>query len=376
MRIIRNLLSYKATLPAAAVLAEHLAEKPFVPVLETHRSASGFINNPHTEKLVSPIAGGYSFRFRVDCKPLSIKAIKLAHSEQEKLCEEKLQRPHTKEESAALKDQIIADLIKATLPERTEIDAFYHIESRTLLMPTTSKDLAARVVGGLIEACGAVETSTIHVSDVKGGLTTRLRTYFAGGEEEAFDGFKIGDSVSMKGETGKASFDLGNLDNAKRGIVEALDARMQAERLALVHADAVSFKLTKDFHLRGIEVIGQQDEEEQNFETMAEHWTHNAGVQVLLLVAVIQALCDLFGYKEPVPGAAPAADPAAEQDGEADPLYAEGVAFVRETRKASISAMQRKLKIGYNRAARMIEDMEAAGVVTAMNSNGSREVID
>ncbi len=63
-------------------------------------------------------------------------------------------------------------------------------------------------------------------------------------------------------------------------------------------------------------------------------------------------------------------------DGEEDDaLYDEAVAFVTETRKASISAVQRKLRIGYNRAARMIEAMEAAGVVSAMGSNGSREVI-
>ena len=60
---------------------------------------------------------------------------------------------------------------------------------------------------------------------------------------------------------------------------------------------------------------------------------------------------------------------------EADPLYDEAVAFVTETRRASISAVQRKLKIGYNRAARMIEAMEAAGVVSEMGSNGSREVL-
>ena len=52
----------------------------------------------------------------------------------------------------------------------------------------------------------------------------------------------------------------------------------------------------------------------------------------------------------------------------------EAVRFVTESRRASISAVQRKLKIGYNRAARMIEAMEMAGVVTPMNSNGSREV--
>ena len=60
---------------------------------------------------------------------------------------------------------------------------------------------------------------------------------------------------------------------------------------------------------------------------------------------------------------------------EADPLYDEAVNFVLESRRASISAVQRKLKIGYNRAARMIEAMEMAGVVTSMNTNGSREVI-
>lgn len=60
---------------------------------------------------------------------------------------------------------------------------------------------------------------------------------------------------------------------------------------------------------------------------------------------------------------------------EEDPLYDEAVRFVTESRRASISSVQRKLKIGYNRAARMIEAMEMAGVVTPMNTNGSREVI-
>ena len=62
-------------------------------------------------------------------------------------------------------------------------------------------------------------------------------------------------------------------------------------------------------------------------------------------------------------------------DAEQDELYDEAVQFVTQSRRASISAVQRKLKIGYNRAARMIEAMEIAGVVTEMSSNGSREVI-
>ena len=62
-------------------------------------------------------------------------------------------------------------------------------------------------------------------------------------------------------------------------------------------------------------------------------------------------------------------------DNDLDPLYDEAVAIVTETRKASISYLQRRLKVGYNRAARMIEEMEDSGVVSAVQSNGTREVI-
>ncbi len=60
---------------------------------------------------------------------------------------------------------------------------------------------------------------------------------------------------------------------------------------------------------------------------------------------------------------------------EVDALYDEAVVIVTETRKASISYVQRRLKIGYNRAARMIEEMEASGVVSMVQSNGNREVL-
>jgi S-DNA-T family DNA segregation ATPase FtsK/SpoIIIE len=62
-------------------------------------------------------------------------------------------------------------------------------------------------------------------------------------------------------------------------------------------------------------------------------------------------------------------------DAESDPLYDEAVAFVLQTRKASISSVQRKLRVGYNRAARLIEQMEASGVVSEMGTNGNREVL-
>ena len=72
--------------------------------------------------------------------------------------------------------------------------------------------------------------------------------------------------------------------------------------------------------------------------------------------------------------AIPGLEPLSSSD-DMDPLYDEAVAIVTETRKASISYVQRRLKVGYNRAARMIEEMEASGVVSGVQSNGTREVI-
>ena len=75
---------------------------------------------------------------------------------------------------------------------------------------------------------------------------------------------------------------------------------------------------------------------------------------------------------------APEVSDGTDSDGdnsEKDEFYDQAVAFVVESRRASISAVQRKFRIGYNRAARLIETMETAGLVSEMNSNGNREVL-
>jgi S-DNA-T family DNA segregation ATPase FtsK/SpoIIIE len=64
-----------------------------------------------------------------------------------------------------------------------------------------------------------------------------------------------------------------------------------------------------------------------------------------------------------------------EGDSEGDALYDEAVAFVTEGCRVSISSVQRKFKIGYNRAANLVEAMEASGVVSAAGHNGAREVL-
>jgi DNA segregation ATPase FtsK/SpoIIIE, S-DNA-T family len=113
------------------------------------------------------------------------------------------------------------------------------------------------------------------------------------------------------------------------------------------------------------------------------HRVHGAFVADHEVHRVVERL-KAQGAPDYIPGVLQADDPDAEPaadggsgagDGEADPLYDQAVAVVLKTRRASISLVQRHLRIGYNRAARLIEAMEVAGLVSAMQSNGNRELL-
>ena len=81
------------------------------------------------------------------------------------------------------------------------------------------------------------------------------------------------------------------------------------------------------------------------------------------------------GTVEAEGGAGMGPDLFGETAGEKDPMYDQAVEVVLKNRKASISLVQRHLKIGYNRASRLVEDMEKAGLVSAMNGQGQREIL-
>jgi S-DNA-T family DNA segregation ATPase FtsK/SpoIIIE len=105
---------------------------------------------------------------------------------------------------------------------------------------------------------------------------------------------------------------------------------------------------------------------------VADHEVHKV-VEHLKSLARPEYLEDVLEPAQAEEGAE--GGPGGEPTGEKDPLYDQAVEIVLRTRRPSISLVQRHLRIGYNRAARLIEDMERAGMVSAMQTNGNREVL-
>ena len=106
---------------------------------------------------------------------------------------------------------------------------------------------------------------------------------------------------------------------------------------------------------------------DQEVHKVAAHLKGKSGPEYMSEILEVQT--------DPVPGLSPEKGGGNGGDTESDPLYDQAVAIVTQTRRASISGVQRRLKIGYNRAARMIEHMELTGIVGPMETNGSREVL-
>lgn len=276
-----------------------MAQAVFQPVTETLVRSYGFVSNKTTGELLTPIAEGFSMSVRIDEKILPRASVNAAVAEAIAEREQELQCELTKEEKGLIKDIVIADLITKALVKTTVVTAFYHASKHLLIVATANKEVAQCLGGLLVNVCGSVKSTTIHVATMTHDLTGRLRNLVTG-EIDAFAGFKVGAYVLLKKEDRKVAFDQVSVSDATEGILEALNDELQVEAIRLIHKGAVAFKIMKDFSLRRIDFMGESTEDEDEgaeARDAAFGWRVEAGKQLIELAAVIDALCDLFDYK-------------------------------------------------------------------------------
>lgn len=402
-QLIKAAAIYKAHLPETEALAVHLAQKPFQECQPAELRSVGFVP-VHEESLTIDFPGGVLFGVRIDTKTIPSAAITKKAQELTKRYTELEGRAPGKAVRRDIKDAAVLELAKTAFARTNVVRGFYHRASGYLILPTTNQGVCDIITTLLVAAVGSIKTETIHVSGVKHGLTTRLKNWVKyAGDTDVFGSFNPCADVNLAQEKRKISIKMGELHAASSALNEAFSGGFEVTSLGFSHHGETQFRLTHDFRLHSIEFASTIDSDDNAHQGLAG----TAALEVDAVVAIVNELVELLSYKEgdelvteeadgggytsgPVsdggmdprdrPEAAHAdgvaIDPLHHLEGDGpDPMYDQAVVIVKAQGRASISLVQRHLRIGYNRAARLLEAMEKAGLVKMDNTNGGYTIV-
>lgn len=297
--MIKNAFVYRADLPSdATTIHNHLAEVPHVAPMGNETGSHGFV--PPFEqgcRLVGEFHGGIAISLRVDTKVMPASAIS---AEVKKRVADRLnatgQKRLNKADRLDIKDSVRAEFCAKAIITSTVVNTFYHPDSRFLVVATASKRLADQTTSALVRAVGSMKTKTINVSDVKMGLTTRLKEWLpqvdTEGDMDAFGEFSPTGEVTMTNpERHKLTIKADTLAAGEEAIKEAMMRGYSVTSMGMAHG-CCTFRLTSDFYLRGIHIPHEED-------PVGNDWEHEAAWEMTNVVAVMNDLCAMFAYQEP-----------------------------------------------------------------------------
>lgn len=292
-QIIKAAIVFKADFGLTVdALNKKLEEHQFQECEPTHVRSVGFVPVSGVEgtPLVSEFKNGFAFRVRIDEKVIPGAVVKREVEATVARVEASTGRKVGKKERADIKDEVMLELAKQAFPRTAIITCFYQQTTGYLIVPTTSKKLADAIVTKLVFATGSVKTETIHVSDVKHGLTTRLKAW-NDGNEDAFGVFQPCAEAALQQGDRKIGIKMGSLSGANQAIKEALESKFDVMSMGFTHDGETEFRLTKDFRLKGIEFshTDSEDEEEASFYAQAT-------LEVDAVSAVITDLVEMIGH--------------------------------------------------------------------------------
>ncbi|ATH82869.1 recombination-associated protein RdgC [Ectopseudomonas mendocina] len=406
----RNLLIYRITQVidlAAEKLEAALASKPARPCASQELTTYGFaapLGKGTDAPLVHAVEGMLLIRAQKEERMLPGHVVRDALKEKVDDIEASQLRKVYKKERDQFKDEIVQAFLPRAFTRKASTFAGIDPAAGLIYIDASSPKRAEDLLSTLRECLGSLPVRPVCV---KIAPTTTLTDWLK--NQKAAEGFFVLDQTLLRDtHADGGSIAAKHQDLTSEEIQLHLSTGKQVTQLSLAWQDKLSFDLDDKLQIKRLrfeDLLTDQAEQDGGDDALSQQSasfflmmrTFREFVPELLTVLGGEEIPQGLG-EEQGPGfesrleARAAANNQARQvdieeaiaqnkateigDGtEDDPLYSAAVEFVRKSQRASISAVQRKLLIGYNRAARLIEAMEIAGVVTAMNSNGSREVV-
>ena len=378
---MKNIHVFAAELPGISVLESKVAEEQgviFTPLTDSQWSNLGF----KVERQFVALDNGYRIDFTYSAKDYP-KAQVL-----ERINEVVDAWPHepSKEEMGKITEEVSADFCARSIVKTVHFSAFYHEKKQTLIFDCKAA-LAQRALGLLIRLVESVETKTLHCSGISNSLTTNMLEQLNNSNSEYdtklyFAGFEVGDLLVMQNKDKDVARFKG--DHPTENIKELIEQGYEIKEIAL-SKDGLSFYLNHNFKIKGVKELFEI--EGAMFDNADDYEIHKQTIALELMTSHCEQLRNAFD-KQSTTSEQEDLD---QDDGNEsllaehnakytdsngnDCFYNDAVDFVKETQRASVAAIQRKLRIGYNRAARIVEQLEADGIVTAPGHNGARAVL-
>jgi recombination associated protein RdgC len=303
MSTIKSARVYVAHLPSAAAMEQHLAAHLFAPIGATQTQTAGFVPFGDIDHgpLVISYPSGYACSVKVERKNVPGHILDARVERAASVILEKNGRKAGKKERAEMKEAAFLDLVVHAFPSSAVVTLFFHTDSKTLFVNTTSQALCNIALSALVQAVDSVKTETVNVSSVKHGLTQRMHQWLDDGKVatgNAFGPFDLVDRVSMADdEKSRVTIRMSDIEAARESIRECLSRGLAVTSVRLERG-GTQFNLLKDFSFSGIEIEPEYaDETETTPEADAEH-------QVSALANVMALLLDMFKYEAPPEAAA------------------------------------------------------------------------
>ena len=365
---------------SAADLAEAMEAHTFVELGATQSGTGGWAP-PRDEHgaLVEAIGGQWILKLQTEARAVPAGFVKRELKKRlDKVEEETGRRPRGKM-AKEIKELLIHELMPRAFPK--EAGMLVWIDPATKLVAieaSTAKkaDLAVLLLAAALPKSNITQVQTLT------SPAMAMSAWLHDGEAPA--DWSIDRDGALEGLDDTRSMTLSGIELLEgEDIRERLRQGMAVTRLAMTYKGRVSLTLTDKLYLKGIAVLDVAMEAHTAEGKANDAFDADVAIVTGELRPLIAALLGELGGVSVLPIVAaaegkevPAGEPMPHNGEGPDPLYEQAVAIVKAKKRASISLVQRHLRIGYNRAARLIEAMEFDGHVGPMDAGGKREILD
>lgn len=281
--------------------------------------------------------------------------------------EEQTGRKPGKKERRDLKQDAITSLLPNAFPKRKDVAVMIDSINGYVVIDSASQSVTDIAISFLVRA--GLEVAMVQTNTSPNGFMAQHLVE----DEVSYSPFLVGrecELVSTGEDKAKVTFKNHHLLNQE--IHDHLTQGKQVAKLAFTDERDTSFVLTETLRLKKLKfaVVEVKGEEQDAFDADALICGHALSG---LIVDLVDAMGGLYEQEE----SGETADAPASHTGDGpDPLYDQAMNIVMEEQRASVSLIQRHLRIGYNRAARMLEQMEVDGLVSPIQRDGTRKILE